>query len=131
MEQLSKKANLKPIDPEKLKIEKIDAFPDAYAFELELDSTPDNVWEQIFEDEWKTSFYTMKRQVQVVGNRLRVVTAPDEVKDKIEWVKSLVKSTNERVETYNKEVERKNEAEKLKRAKERETIEKMRESLKK
>lgn len=131
MEQPSKKVNLKPVDADKIKIEKIAAFEEAYAFELELDSTPDHVWQEIFENEHKTSLYGMKRQVQAVGNRLRIVTAPDEIKDKIEWVKSLVKSTNERVEAYNREVEQKNEAEKRKRAKEKEAIEKMRESLKK
>lgn len=39
MEQPSKKVNLKPVDADKIKIEKIAAFEEAYAFELELDST--------------------------------------------------------------------------------------------
>lgn len=132
MTKLSRKVNIKePIDPYKLKIEKDDSFPKAYAFELPLDSTPDNVWESIFEEEWKTSFYMLKRKVTIEGNKLRVITAPDEIEGKIEWVKSLVNSTNKRVEEYNKEMKRREEAEEAEKIREEETIRQMRGRLKK
>jgi hypothetical protein len=131
MKDFAKKVNLKPIDPDGLKIEKSYEFQEAYSFELELDSTPDYIWTEIFNSEWKTSFYTMKRQVMVFGNRIRVVTAPDEIKGKIEWIKSLVNSTNDRIEQYNKQVEQENETERQKIAREKETMDKMRELLKK
>lgn len=75
--------------------------------------TPDNVWESIFEEEWKTSFYMLKRKVTIEGNKLRVITTPDEIEEKIEWVKGLVNSTNKRVEEYNREMKRREEAKKM------------------
>jgi len=131
MLNFSKKVNLKPVDPDKLKIEKSDEFPEAYAFELELDFTPDDIWEEIFEQERKTSFYPLKSKVTVIGNRLRVVTASNEIEGKIGWVKGLVESTNQRVDAYNEEVKVRNKAEEQERAREQETIKKMREKLRK
>lgn len=131
MTKLSKKVKIKePIDPQKLHIEKDDSFPLAYAFELPLDSTPDDIWRSIFEDEWKTSFYMLKRRVTIEDSRLRVITAPEEIKGKIEWIMHLVNSTNKRVEEYNQEIKRKEGAEKAEKGKHEEAIRKMREMLK-
>lgn len=131
MTKFSKKVNIKePIDPEKLKIEKDDSFPMAYAFELPLDSTPDDIWTSIFEDEWKTSFYMLKRKVTIERNKLKVITAPDEIEGKIEWVKNLVSLTNKRVEEYNKEMKRREEAEEAETKRREEIIKQMRERLK-
>jgi hypothetical protein len=127
----SRKVSLKPIDPDQLKIEKSYEFEEAYAVWVELDSSPDHVWTTLFYQQLKESLYSMKRQVTVDGNKLRIVTAPDEVKDKIEWVKGLVKSTNERVEAYNKEVEQERTKGEEKRLREQEAIQKMKDSLKK
>lgn len=130
--KLSKRVNIKElIDPEKLEIEKDNSFPMAYAFELPLDSTPDDIWQSIFGDEWKSSLYTLKRKVTIKGDKLRVITAPEEIEGKIEWVKSLVNSTNKRVEEYNEEIKRREEAKKAERKLQEETIRKMRERLKK
>jgi signal transduction histidine kinase len=116
---------------EYVELEKSYEFQEAYTFELALESTPDFIWTEIFNNEWSTSFYMMKRQVMVIGSTIRVVTAPNEIKDKIEWIKSIVNSTNERIEQYNKQVEQENEAERQRLAREKATIDKMRELLKK
>lgn len=128
MKNNSKKVNLKPFDHDKLKMYKSNEFEKAYTFELELDSAPDHVWAQIFNNEYHTSMYLMKRNVNVSGKRLLVVTSPhDNLKEEIEWVKELVNSTNQRWEQYNKEVE---EKEKLKKAEEDEDKKKIRDKLK-
>jgi hypothetical protein len=124
----SKKVNLKPFNPNKLKMYKSNEFEEAYTVELKLDSTPDDIWEQIFNNEYKASLFMMKRTVSVSGNKLRVVTSThDNLKDEMEWVKELVSATNQRREQYNREVEQR---EKQKRAKEEENKRKIRDKLK-
>ena len=128
----SGKVNLKPIDPDKLKIEKSALSPGTYAFALELDSTPDHHWILIFEAERQASRYMhASTPVAVVGNKLEVVTLPDEIKGKVEWIKGLVDSTNKSIEKYNEQIKQKHEAEQQKQLKEQETIKRMREALKK
>jgi len=66
----SGKVNLKPIDPDKLKIEKSALLLGAYVFDLELDSTPDHHWILAFEAERQASRYMQERTpVAVVGNK--------------------------------------------------------------
>ena len=125
------KVNLKePIDPDKLKIEKDDSFEMAYSFELELNKTPDYLWERYFQHEWKYSMYMLKREVSVRGNKIRVVTAPDEIEGKMDWVKGLVNATNDRVERHNEDTKKQIEREKTLKEKEKETIKKVRDKLK-
>ena len=125
-----KKVNIKgSIDSEKLKIEKDDSFPSAYVFELPLDSTPDRVWESLFENQWKRTFDMLKRKVTVEGDKLKVVTTPDEIKDKIKWVMRLVDSTNSEVERYNEQMKRKEEAKEREKKSVEETIKDVRERL--
>ncbi len=131
MTNLSKKVNIKkPIDPEKLPMEKDDSFEMAYAVYIPLDSTPDYIWEQCFERERKVSFYSMKGKVTVENDKLRAVTIPNEIKGIIEWIKKLVERTNRSVEEYNKELRQKEEIEEARRKREEEDIKKMREALK-
>lgn len=130
--RFAKKVNIKtPIDPDKLHIEKDDSFQMAYAFELPLDSIPDSIWSTIFEDERRTSLYTLKRRITIEGNKLRVITAPEEVEGKIEWVKELVNSTNNRVEQYNQQIERTEVVEKAQKAHHEKVMKQMREKLRK
>ena len=72
----------------------------------------------------------LKRKVTVEDAKLRVITAPDEIKGKIEWVRNLVNSTNKRVEEYNKEMKKREEADTAEKKRNEETIRKMREMLK-
>ena len=37
-------------------VEMDDSFPSAYAFFIQLDKTPDIIWQQNFFDEWKKVF---------------------------------------------------------------------------
>ncbi|HML02648.1 MAG TPA: hypothetical protein VK487_04660 [Candidatus Bathyarchaeia archaeon] len=122
------KVNLKPFDPDKLKMYKSDEFEEAYTAELELDSVPDDVWVQIFVNEHQTSIYNMKRPVSVSGNKLGVVTSThDNLKEEIEWVKGLVNATNQRWEQYKRQVEQREER---KTTKEEEDKRKLRDKLK-
>ena len=43
----------------------------------------------------------MGRELFVVGERLRLVTTPDEFGEKLEWIKQVIKETNKTVEEYN------------------------------
>lgn len=132
MGYLSRKVNLKPIDPDKLKIEKSAVLAGAYVFDLELDSVPDHHWIFAFEAELQASRYMSARTpVAIVGNKLEVVTLPDEIKDKVEWIKGLVDSTNKSVEKFYEQIKQRHEAEQDKQVKEQETIMRMREALKK
>ena len=127
----SKRVNLKPVDPDKLKIERSVWLREGYDFELDLDSIPDPVWVQIFERERQASLNTLKGPVSVAIDKLEVSTSPDEIKGKIEWVKGLVDSTNKGVDQYNQQIMQKKEADEQKRLREPETIKRMREALKK
>jgi hypothetical protein len=132
MVYLSRKVNLKPIDPDKLKIEKSVLLVGAYVFDLELDSTPDHHWILAFEAELQASRYMRAgTPVAVVGNKLEVATLPDEIKGKIEWIKGLVDSTNKSIEKYYEKIKQRHETEQDKQQKEQETIMRMREALKK
>ena len=131
MPHFSKTVNLKPIDPDNLKIERSVWLREGYDFELDLDSIPAPVWVQIFERERQASLNTLKGPVSVAVDKLEVSTSPDEINGKIEWIKGLVNSTNQGVEEYNEQVMQKIEADEQKRLREPETIKKMREALKK
>jgi hypothetical protein len=48
-------------------VEEDDSFPSAYAFFMQLDKTPDIIWQQKFFDEWKKSFFVLKRQVTLTS----------------------------------------------------------------
>jgi len=128
----SGKVSLKPVDPDKLKIEKSALVSGTYVFDLELDPAPDHHWILAFEAEVQASRYMSARTpVAVVGNKLEVLTLPDEIKGKVEWIKGLVDSTNKRIEKYNEQIKQRREAEQDKQLKEQETIRRMREALKK
>ena len=132
MEYFSVKANLKPVDPDKLKIEKSVLVSGTYEFDLELDSAPDHHWILAFEAERQASRYmNTSTPVAVVGNKLEVLTLPDEIKGKVEWIKGLVDSTNKSIEKYNEQIKQRREVEQQKQLSEQETIKKMREALKK
>ena len=128
----SRKVNLKPVDPDKLKIEKSPLLPEAYVFDLELDSTPDHHWILAFEAERQASRdMHASTPVAVVGNKLEVVTLPDEIKGKVEWIKGLVDSANKGIEKYHEQIKQRHEVEQQKQLKEQETIKRMREALEK
>jgi tRNA uridine 5-carbamoylmethylation protein Kti12 len=106
MREISKKVNLlKPIDVENINISRDYYFADAYTIDLPLDSTPDHIWQDIFEREWKTSRYLWDRKLFIVNDKLRLVTTIDNIEDKLDWVKLVVERTNKCVDDYRVEAE--------------------------
>jgi len=45
------------------------------------------------------------RKLYIVGGHLRLVTPPDNIKKKLDWVRKVLEDTNRRIEEYNREVE--------------------------
>lgn len=102
MSRLSKKVNLlKPIDVDKILIQKDVFLTNAYNIELPLDSHPDYVWQTFFEQEWKSSLHLWERKVVIVSDKLLLITTPTEIEEKIDWLKRMIESTNMRVERFN------------------------------
>jgi len=104
-EQTKKVKFLKPIDVDKITISRDHYFPNAYIIDLPLDSTPEHVWQDIFEREWKSSRHLWDRKLFVVGDKLRLVTSVNGIEEKLDWVKQVVERTNKRVDEYNLEAE--------------------------
>lgn len=96
---------LERVDIDEITIRPDYYFPNAYIIDLPLDSAPNHVWQDIFERQWKSSRHLWDRKIFVIGDRLRLVTAPDEIEDKLDWVKQIVERTNQRIDDYNREAE--------------------------
>ncbi len=106
MKETAKKVNLlKPVDADKIVIKRDHYFSDAYIIDFPLDSTPDHVWQDIFEREWKSSRHLWDRKLFVIGDRLRLITMMDEMESKLDWVKQIIDQTNKEIEDYNREAE--------------------------
>lgn len=106
MQPLIKKVTFsEPIKADQVVIKKDQYFSNAYIIDLPLDSTPDHVWQDIFEQKWKSSKHLWDRKLFVVGNKLRLITSPDSMEEKLDWVKEVVKQTNVGIEEFNREVE--------------------------
>ncbi len=102
MKGLGKRVNLvKPIDVDRIPIKRDSFHAGAYVIELQLDSVPGYVWQTLFELEWKSSLHLWERKVLVTGDRLLLVTTPNEINEKIDWLRSVMESTNERLERFN------------------------------
>jgi len=100
-----KKVNLlKTVNIDSITIRKDHYFPNAYVIDFPLDSEPDHVWQDIFEREWRTSRHLWDRKIFIIGDTLRLVTTPDEMREKISWIKEVVSSTNKNVENYIKQM---------------------------
>lgn len=94
-----------PIRVDQVVIKKDQYFSNAYIVDLPLDSIPDHVWQDIFEQKWKSSKHLWDRKLFVVGNKLRLITSPNSMEEKLDWVKEVVKETNLGIEEFNREVE--------------------------
>jgi len=106
MKEVAKKVKfLDRIDVDRIKIERDRYFSNAYVIDLPLDSLPDHVWQDIFEREWKSSRHLWDRKLYVIGDKLRLVTSPDNVEEKLDWVKEVIERTNNGIDRYNLEEE--------------------------
>jgi hypothetical protein len=110
-------------------VEVDDSFPSAYAFFIQLDKTPDIIWQQNFFDEWKKSFFVLKRQVTLTGDRLRVVFLEDEEEAQLNFYRALIEAANRRVDEYNEDALRKKQREAKREQDRQTTIERLRHRL--
>jgi len=101
MKEIAKKVKLlKPFDVDKVTIKSDRYFPNAYIIDLPLDSTPDHVWQDIFEQKWKSSRHLWDRKLFVMGDRLRLVTTSDEFGDKLDWIEQVIQETNKGIDEH-------------------------------
>ena len=140
------KTNLKAIDPETLNIRKLSTEDDAFLVELPLDGTPQEDWQELFQDELKKTaqpFAILEKPTDsfpmfesnysnsLQGDTISIITNPKKLQEDIKLVMQLVETVNDRVDRHNKEVNEQNEKENLKTKNNKETIREMRDSLKK
>ena len=92
------------IDTETVELD--NSFPGAYAFYIKLSARPEPQWVRIFNFEWERSVYLMKREIRIVGDRLRMISgADDNIEKHVDFARTLVKKTNQRIEEDNRRVE--------------------------
>ena len=103
MAEKSKPVEIIGVDSET--VEKDGAFPEAYAFYIKLSDKPDPLWEKYLL-EWDKALYSMRREMKVIGDKLRVVFVyGDDIQNCVKYAKQLVRIINERVKEHNKKVE--------------------------
>jgi hypothetical protein len=128
---------LKPFDVDKITIKRDSYFPNAYIIDLPLDSIPNHVWQDIFEQTWKSSRHLWDRKLFVIGDKLRLVTSADEFEDKLNWIEQVINDANKAIDEYNritdegKKARIKKEVEKQALREQRANIEMMRTHLRK
>jgi len=125
--EFSKVVNLKPIDPEKIKIEMAPGSENNYTVWLELDSEPDSIWTKFFYDEVTKN--KQIGQVMISGASVSVLTTLSNFKKNIELLKKIVDYANQQVEQNNNKAEQEREEQRRRESKGKEDIEKMREQL--
>jgi len=101
--EVRKTVIIEPLDADRVNISRDHYFPDAYVIDLLLDSTPDHVWLDIFEREWKTSRQLWDRKIFIIGDRLRLISTAYGLEEKLDWVKQVIDRTNAGVAKYNRE----------------------------
>jgi len=106
MKEVVKKIKLlKPFDVDKITVSRDHYFHSAYIIDLPLDSTPDHVWQDIFEREWKASRHLWDRKLFVIGDKLRLVTTVDEFGEKLNWIEQVINETNKAIDEYNRAIQ--------------------------
>jgi hypothetical protein len=125
--EFSKVVNLKPIDPEKIKIEMVAGSENNYTVWLELDSEPDSIWAKFFYDEVTKN--KQIGQVMISGACVTILTSLFDFKKNIELIKKIVDYANQQVEYHNNKTEQEREEQRRREAKGVEDIKKMREQL--
>jgi hypothetical protein len=104
MSEIAKKVNLvEPVNVDSIVIKRDHYFSNAYIIDFPLDFTPDHVWQDLFEREWKMSRHLWDRKLFVIGDKLRLITPASEIEDKLNWVKQVLERTNRAIDVYNEE----------------------------
>jgi hypothetical protein len=76
-------------------------FPAAYYLVFVLDKRPHPEWVEVFMAEWKRSFYNMKRNTHIEGDRIIMVVADsDNLQGHADHAKRVVEATNDRIHTH-------------------------------
>ena len=125
--EFSKVVNLKPINPEKIKIELVAGSENNYTVWLELDSEPDSIWTSFFYDEVAKN--SQIGQAMISGASVTVLTTLYNLKKNIELIKKIVDYANQQVEYHNNKTEQEREEQLRREVKGVEDIKKMREQL--
>lgn len=84
-----------------------------------------------FNQEWKNSWYNLKRRAGVEGNKIWFITVPDEIAGKITWIRGLIDDTNKAVDEENRRREEQRQRELQEEEKHEADIKHMRDALKK
>lgn len=100
-EVVKKIALLKPFNVDNINISKDHYFRNAYIIDLPLDSVPDHIWLDIFEQKWRSSRHLWDRKVFIIGDKLRLVTTVDDFGEKLDWIENVIRETNKAVDEYN------------------------------
>lgn len=103
---VSKVKLLEPVDVDRITVKRDHYFSNAYVIDLPLEATPDHVWQDIFENQWRASRHMWDRKLFLVGDKLRLITTAYDFEDKLDWVKQVVGETNNAVDQYNQEAEK-------------------------
>lgn len=125
--EFSKVVNLKPIDPEKIKIEMNPGSENNYTVWLEVDSEPDSIWTRFFYDEVTKNWQI--GQVMISGASVTILTTLFDFKKNIELLKKIVEYANQQVEQHNNKAEKERVEQLRREAKGQEDIKKMRDQL--
>jgi hypothetical protein len=131
MSEKAKKVNLlKPFDASKISIERDHYFHGAYIVDLPLETTPDHIWQDIFDREWRSSRHLWDRKLFIISDKIRLITTEEDFKEKLDWVEQVINQTNKAIDEYNRSIEAAKELE-IKRAawEDRAAIERIREIL--
>ncbi|MFZ6008363.1 MAG: HNH endonuclease [Nitrospirota bacterium] len=78
---------------------KSNKFGRAYEFVLVLNLQPHPDWTKVFDREYEMSWYNMKRETHISGDRIIMIVADsDDLQRHADWVKELIHRTNEFVQ---------------------------------
>jgi hypothetical protein len=101
MKEIAKKVKLlRPFDADEITIKRDRYFRNAFIIDLPLDSMPDHIWQDIFEQKWKSSRHLWDRKLFVMGDELRLVTTADEFGDKLDWIEQVINETNKGIDEH-------------------------------
>jgi hypothetical protein len=103
MRELCRKVKLlEPMDADKIRVVRDHYFKDAYVIDLPLDSVPDHAWQDMFDRDWRASRRLWDRKLFIINDKLRLVTTPNDLEEKIDWIKQLIQQTNKEIDEYNR-----------------------------
>jgi len=132
MKEIVRKVTLsKPFDVDKIAIDRDHYFRSAYVVDLPLNLTPDHVWQDIFEQKWRSSRHLWDRKLFVIGDKLRLLTTADEFEETLDWIEQVIDETNKAIDEYNRAAQITEETFKQQLWEERATVEGLRATLKK